>query len=167
MAVLVVAQQRCLRLPVAISISVATYSCHQSSSITIASSISSTCSTQFWDSTYSTYNSHQFFARTISASNIHGHVTSTTTPTVSNEPASMIYNIGLISGVVVASVIIIICISTITITTIIAIAIAKRHRKFNIATSSNEAYGELIKLDNVMQNNIQYSSAAINTNISE
>ena len=79
----------------------------------------------------------------------------------------MIYNIGLISGVVVASVIIIICISTITITTIIAIAIAKRHRKFNIATSSNEAYGELIKLDNVMQNNIQYSSAAINTNISE
>ena len=115
----------------AISISITTYSCHQISSTIIASSISPTRSIQ----------------STISASNI--HVPSTTIPTVSNEPASVIHNIGLIFGVVTAS--IIICVSTITITTIIiAITIAKRCRKFNISTSSNEAYGELIKLDNVM-----------------
>ena len=49
------------------------------------------------------------------------------------------YNIGLISGVVAAP--IVVCISTVTVTIIIALAIAKRRRK--IVTLSNQAYGEL------------------------
>ena len=127
----------------AISISIMTYSCRQSSSTTVAFSISPTHSIQ---STYCTYNPHLFSTRTNSASNI--HVSRTTTPTVSNEPASMIYNIDLIFGVVAAS--IIACISAIAVTTVIAFAVAKRHKNavtlthtFGIALS-NQVYGELL-----------------------
>ena len=104
----------------AISISITTYSCHQSSSTTVASSISPTHLIQ---STYSTYNSH---------------------PT---EPSSASM-IGLISGVVTAS--IIACISAIAITTVIVFAVAKRHRKAVTLTHSsgialsNQVYGELL-----------------------
>ena len=104
----------------AISISVMTYSCHQISSTTVASSISPTRSIQ---STYSTDNSH---------------------PNESGS-ASMI---GLISGVVTAF--ILACISAIAITTVIAFAVAKRHKKVVTLTHSsgialsNQVYGELL-----------------------
>ena len=153
-----------------ISISVITYSCHQSSSITVApSSISSPFSIQ---PTYSSYNSHPSSARTFSISspfsiqpnysshdshpssartfsfllisspfsiqpthinynshsssartffasrNIHvPSVTIVSTPIAANAPGSMIYHIGLISGIVAAS--IIVCISTVIVTLII------------------------------------------------
>ena len=58
------------------------------------------------------------------------------------------HNIGLISGVVTAS--IIACISAIAVTTVIAFAVAKRHRKAVTLTHnsgialSNQVYGELL-----------------------
>ena len=131
-----------------ISISITTYSCHQSSSITVApSSISPPLSLQ---PTHSIYNSHPSSVKTFFRSkNI--HVPSTTilsTPTVVNVPSSMIYHISLISGVVAAS--IVVCISTVIVTIIISILITKQRRKtlnFDQTSSgialSNQVYGEL------------------------
>ena len=120
-------------------ISIITYSCHQSLSTTVASSsIGPQLSIQ---PTCSSYNSHPSSARIFSASkNI--SVSSNTilsSPTVANVPSSMIYHIGLISGVITAS--FIVCTSIATVTIIFAIVISKRCRK--IVTMSNQAYGEL------------------------
>ena len=144
-----------------ISISISTYSCHQSLSTTVTSSIGPPFSIQH---TYSSYNSHPSSARDFSASkNIHvPSATSLSTPTsVANVPGSMIYHIGLTSGIVAAS--IVVCISTVMATIIIiALVIAKRCRK--IVTLSNQAYGEL-QLTRTIQWNLRQRTFSIKDTI--
>jgi hypothetical protein len=137
-----------------ISISITTYSCHQILSTTVLpSSTSPPLSIQpsaaysdsylFSASTPSaslpTYSTRLFSTRTTSTSALNVRIPSSTTS-----------NIGLISGVVIAS--IVVCISTVAVTIIIAVVLAKRHRKIvtlaHDQTSSgivlsNQIYGEL------------------------
>ena len=163
----------------AISISIATYSCHQSSSTTVASSIISilnssmqsvySSSSSYSSSvrifstslsmqpTYSTFtDSRPISMGVFSTSNMHLSSTTTniilSTPTVANVPGSLIHHIGLISGVVAASVIV--CISTVIVTAVVAISIAKQRKKVATLTHdqtssgialSNQVYGELLQ----------------------
>ena len=128
-----------------ISISITTYSCHQSLSTTVASSSISTPLPIL--PTYSSYSSHLSSARIFSASNTPSAIIMST-PIIGSMTSSMIYHIGLISGLVTVS--FIVYIFTVTVTIIIALVIAKRHRKtlnFDQTNSgialSNQVYGEL------------------------